>query len=90
MRNEDALENLPKNAANLNSLIRTRVIFLVQIAYSIYPGLPVCRHIPSVIEYLSYMFNFTSILSGPAFNLVDYQRFIDGTDKISADVSLVY
>lgn len=38
------------------------------------------RRTPTVIEYLSYMFCFTSVLSGPTFNLQDYLNFIDGSN----------
>jgi len=39
------------------------------------------RRTPSLIEYLSYTFCFTSILSGPTFNLHDYLNFINGTNS---------
>lgn len=42
------------------------------------------RKVPSLIEYLSYIFSFTSILSGPSFNLVDYTNFISGADIAQA------
>lgn len=36
------------------------------------------REIPTILEYISYMFSFQTVLTGPLCFYTDYQRFISG------------
>ena len=36
--------------------------------------------VPSVLEYMSYCFNFHSVLAGPAVTMREYLSFMDGSN----------
>ena len=37
------------------------------------------RKLPSFLEYMSYIFNFQTVLTGPVNFYSDYEKFLDGT-----------
>ena len=41
---------------------------------------PPRRSVPSLLEYLSYTFNFHSILIGPGYTMREHLSFIDGSN----------
>ncbi|CAL2050124.1 unnamed protein product [Caenorhabditis brenneri] len=40
------------------------------------------KEIPSLLEFMSFMFNFQTVLTGPANNYYDYIRFLDETHVV--------
>ncbi len=52
--------------------------------------LEINRKMPSFVEFSSYIFNFQSIIIGPAYNFKDYIEFIDGTNILKHQVPLIF
>ena len=64
---------------------------VTSLAFSIHDGMSERRlneeqeklkvdHIPSVLEFFAYVFQFTNVLCGPMVYYTDYIEFIDGTN----------
>ena len=39
-----------------------------------------CRKVPSLLEYFSYLFHYSTILAGPVCTFREFNDFIDGSD----------
>ena len=39
-----------------------------------------CSAVPTVLEYMSYCFNFHSVLAGPAVTMREHLAFMDGSN----------
>ena len=59
------------NPCRNDDFIQVAIIF-IQIFF-------LCRKKPSLLEYLGYIFNFSSVFTGPPPEYQDYMDFIDGT-----------
>ena len=46
-----------------------------------------CSTPPSLLKYMSYMFNFQSALSGPSCTYKQYLRFMDGSDTRQSQIT---
>ena len=44
-----------------------------------------CSSVPSVLEYMSYCFNFHSVLAGPSVTMREHLAFMDGSNFSAAD-----
>ena len=44
------------------------------------PTLPSCSERPTLLEYISYTFNFHSFLAGPSITIQEHLQFMDGSN----------
>ena len=44
------------------------------------PTLPSCSERPTLLEYISYTFNFHSFLAGPSITIQEHRQFMDGSN----------
>ncbi|KAL9962970.1 hypothetical protein ACROYT_G032129 [Oculina patagonica] len=87
------ITNYGKHAVDFSGPLMLIVQKVIYIAYNLHDGLAreenkltdeqkreKLRRVPSLLEYFSYLFHFSTILAGPVCTFREFNDFIDGSD----------